>query len=157
MGMFISFCIVIISMLNIGLYAGSRSGSDGDCGSTTYSFKIRDRTVGLGETVSGLSMFLGLFALAFLAVRLFTSHSPAKHYGLIGMVLFLSIFMFSFWVVPWSLLSKDMADFDHFYGGVCDMPYTWSTALFFSLFDMLLWFLMCINSLLSLILDREGN
>lgn len=158
MGMFMSLCLVLVSTLNVGLYAGSRHGSDGNCGIYgTRSWSISDRTIGLGETVTVISIFLGALCLVLWALLNFTSYSKGKHYASTGTITLVSLFLFAFWIVPWSLLAKDMANYDDLYGQWCQMPYTWSATLFFSLFEWLLWFLMLLNGALALIIDQEGN
>ena len=157
MGIFVAVVIALVSMTNVGLYAGSRNGSDSNCGNLgVFSFQVSDRVVGLGETVTILSIFFSFVSIALWAVLQFTEHSTGKHYACTGLLSGFSLFMFAFWVVPWSLLAKDMSWIDDNHG-VCEMPYTWSATLFFSLFDWLLWLVMLLNSVLALIVDRNGS
>jgi amino acid permease len=157
LGIFMAVVIAVVSMTNVGLYAGSRNGSDSNCwGYGTATFQVSDRVVGLGETVTILSIISSVVCIALWAVLQFTDHSTNKHYACTGVVVGLSAFMFAFWIVPWSLLAESMAYIDDNYGD-CEMPYTWSATFFFSLFDWLLWLVMLLNGVVALIVDRNGN
>ncbi len=148
-GSIIAFMLLIISMLNLCLYAVDIDGAETDCAGMEFDVEVRDRTGGIGLTVSGSSIFLSLACLIIYV-------APALEFNKIlkVIVIVVSAFMWMAWVIPWSLLGKDMSDYDDVMGD-CDMPYTWSATMFFSLFEFCLWTLMLLLSVVSFFVNAR--